>query len=232
MQPSTTGTLSSRDRQILEHVSRYRLTTIAALRRVLGADLSRKAASKIVGRLCDTGYLRAFTLIHPTRYYVLGTRAAKLLGISVQRSLPLGPQALPMEYAALAYAMLSKQSRKRLNPMEILAACPWLTDPMIRATHCFDESHGVLELLRVDLGGPADHVTRKCLADLNERRRLPEFLPFVRSGKFRLVLITATSEKASALRKALDRHDWPTELPIHFSIVSDLLSLTTRKDHA
>jgi hypothetical protein len=71
--------LSSRDREIIDHVCRYRLTTIAALRRTLTGNLTRKAVSKIVHRLCDAGYLQAYTLTHPTRYYVLGTQSAKSL---------------------------------------------------------------------------------------------------------------------------------------------------------
>jgi hypothetical protein len=217
---------------VLDHVARYRLTTIAVLRRTHLKGLSRSATGKVVNRLCSFEYLHGYQLLHPLRYYVLGTQGAKSLGLSAHRSLPLGPQSLPMEYAALIHATLGKRLRKRLNPEEILAICPWLPTNLASAPHCLDETQGVLELLRVDLGGPADHVARKCLADLNTRRRLPDFSSFVHSGRFRLAIITSTTEKASALRHAIDRHDWPVNVPIHFSIVSDLLSLTARKHDA
>lgn len=224
--------LSGRDRNVIDHVARYRLTTIPVLRHTHLRGLSRSAAGKIVGRLCSAEFLQGYSLFHPTRYFVLGSQGAKSLGIGTHRTLPLGPQSLPLEYASLVYATLGKQPRKRLSRREVLALCPWLPESLAAAPHCFDEAHRVLELLRVDLGGPADHVARKCLADINARRRLSEFSNTVRSGKFRLVIITSTADKASALRQAIDRHDWPLELPIHFSIVPDLLSLTARKHDA
>lgn len=226
---SMSGRLTKRDRDVIDHVARYRLTTIPVLRRTCLKGLSRSAAGKIVGRLCSSDYLRGYPLLHPLRYYVLGTQGANSHGLTEHRSLPLGPQSLPMEYAALVYATLGKQPRTRLKRGEVLTICPWLPTSLAAAPHCLDDAQGVLELLRVDLGGPADHVARKCLADLNARRRLRDFAPFVSTGKFRLVIVTSTSEKASVLRQAIDRHDWPVNLPIHFSIVSDLLSLTVRK---
>lgn len=230
--PKTGSTLSIRDREIIEHVVRYRLTTNAVLRRTHLRGLSRSAAGKVIGRLCDLDLLQGFPLSHPSRYYVLSAEAARSFGVAANRSLALGPQSLPTEYAALVYATLGKEPRKRLTRKETLAICPWLPPALVQATHCLDETSSVLELLRVDLGGPADHVARKCLADINARRRFSEFLPFLRRGTFRLVLITTTPGKALALRQAIDRHDWPSELPIHFSIVSDLLSLTTRHHNA
>jgi hypothetical protein len=224
--------LSGRDRDVIDHVARYRLTTFPVLRRTRLRGLSRSAAGKIIGRLCNAEFLQGYPLIHPTRYFVLGSQGAKSLGIGTHRTLPLGPQSLPMEYASLVYATLGIQPRQRLSRREILALCPWLPESLAAAPHCFDETHRVLELLRVDLGGPADHVARKCLADINARRRLADFSSVVRSGKLRLVIITSTADKASALRQAIDRHDWPMELPIHFSIVPDLLSLTARKHDA
>lgn len=223
---------SVRDRLVLDHVARYRLTTIAALRRTPLSGLSRGAVSKIVSRLCGGEYLRSYPLSHPARYFVLGSEGIRALGLSSHRCRPLGPQALPMEFAAQAYATLGKRLRLRLLPIEVQARCPWLPDKLAAAIHCYDEHEDVLELLRIDLGGPPDHVARKCMADINARRRLNEFSALARAGKFRLVVITSTPAKGAALRQSLNRHDWPAEVPIHFSIVPDLLTLTARKHNA
>ncbi len=228
----TGGSLTPRDRDIIEHVARYRLTTVPALRRTHLRGCSAGAVRKIVARLIGSQYLQGYPLVHPGRYYVLGIAGAQALGIATHRTLPLGPQSLPTEFATLVYATHGKQLRKRLFQREVLVHCPWLSQALATAIHCLDESQATLELLRIDLGGPPDHVARKCIADINARRRHAEFLPFVRSGKFRLVVVTATADKARALRQAIDRHDWPAELPIHFSIVSDLLSLTARTHDA
>lgn len=230
--PNTRRRLTDRGRKIVEHVARYRLTTVGVLRRVVTPGLSANAVSKLANRLCDAGYLRKYTLLHPTRYFVLGEAGANLLGIGGHRSSPLGPQSLPMEYAILVYATLGKALRQRLTGDEIQRLCPWLPSALAEAPHCADASRGVLELVRVDLGGPADHVARKCVADVNERRRLREFTNFVAQGRFRLVIITATKEKAAAVQRALDRHGWPAGLLVHFSVVPQLLSLTASRNHA
>ena len=224
--------LTARDRQIVDHVGRYRLTTVEVLRHAVLTGLSRNAVTKLVNRLCDADYLQKYTLLHPTQYFVLGAAGANLLGLGLHRAAPLGPQSLPMEYAVLLYATLGEQPRTRLTKAEVLGTCPWLDPALADAPHCADEQRDVLELVRVDLGGPADHVARKCVADLNQRRRLRDFSPLLAQGRFRLVIITATKEKATAVRQALDRHDWPDGLLIHFSVVSHLLSISVRRNHA
>ena len=176
--------------------------------------------------------MQKYTLLHPIRYFVLGEAGTRLLGITPNRMLSLGPQSLPTEYALLVYANVGKQPRRRLTKQEVLERCPWLPPALAEAPHCSDQSNATLELLRVDLGGPADHVARRCFADIAARLRLREFSAFVREQRFRVVVLTGTKEKAAAIRQALDGHDWPTGLTFHFTVVSDLLSLTTSRNHA
>ena len=99
---------------------------------------------------------------------------------------------------------------------------------LLAAPHCPNEADGTVELVRVDLGGPPDHVARKCANDLRKRCQFREFSAMVADGTFRLVVITGTSQKSAALRCSLDRHEWPKGLRIHMSVVPELLNLTTR----
>jgi len=224
--------ITGRHRTIIEHVGRYRLSTLEVLGRVVLPGTSRNALSKLVNRLCVAGLLAKYPLVHPAYYVVLGHSAAHMLGAGEHRTVPLGPQSLPIEYAVLVYATLGQQPRIRQTTAEILDRCPWLPSGLINAPHCFDDRNQVLELVRVDLGGPADHVARKCAADLTSRRQFAEFAPMVAQQRFRLVVITATPEKAVALRQALDRHDWPAGLLMHLSIVPRLLTLLASHPHA
>lgn len=224
--------LTGRDRQIIDHVARYRLTTVAVLTQAVLPRLSSNAVSKIANRLASAGYLQKFTLLHPVRYFVLGPKAKGLLGRSIRSGAAPGSQSLPTDLAVLAYATLGGQSRMRMERYEVVSLCPWLPLRLASAPHCYDAQHQLIELVRVDLGGTADHVARKCSADLRERLSFPEFLRLVAEGRFRLVIITATSAKAAAIRQAMDRHEWPNGLAIHLSVVSQLLSLTARTHHA
>lgn len=224
--------LSDRDRKVIDHVARYRLTTIPALKKAVLHGLSSNAVAKIANRLTSAGYLQKFTLLHPARYFMLGDKGAAMLGRSGRSGQAAGSQSLPTDYGLLAYATLGKQSRVRMDRSEVLSLCPWLPNHLASAPHCYDAEKAILELVRVDLGGSADHVARKCVADLRERRLIPEFARMLAQSQFRLVVVTATREKAIAIQQALNRHEWPNGLTIHLSVVSQLLSLIARTHHA
>ena len=222
---------TDRDRLILEHVARYRLTTLEAIQRVVLRGLSRNAVNKIANRLCDVGLLGKHTLLYPMNYFVLGELAVRSLGIGMHRAKPLGSQSLPQEFAMLAFATLGAHQHLRLNAAEVKRRCPWLPLSLAMAPHCIDQAD-VLELVRVDLGGPADHVARKCAVDLTERCRIPEFVALVAARQFRLVVITSTTDKVTAIQRALNHHQWPSGLLVHFSVVRQLLSLGASANHA
>ena len=193
--------------------------------------LSRSAANKIANRLCDAGFLRKHPLLYPMNYFVLGELAVRSLGLGCHRAKPLGPQSLPQEFALLAFATLGTHQHLRLNAAEVKRRCPWMPLSFTAAPHCLDEAN-LLELVRVDLGGPAGHVARKCVEDLTERCRVPEFLTLVAAGRLRLVIITATTEKVTAIQRALKHHLWPSGLLVHFAVVPQLLSIGVSANHA
>jgi hypothetical protein len=63
---------------------------------------------------------------------------------------------------------------------------------MTAAPHCIDQAD-VLELIRVDLGGPVDYVARKYATDLISRCRIREFPKLLAERCFRLVVFTFTT---------------------------------------
>lgn len=221
---------TARHRAILDHVARHRITTNKAVQRMCLPQLPLNAVTKVTARLGRAGLLAKYPLIHPRAYYTLGPQAPHVLGTSSSRTSPLGPQALPTEYAALAYAVLGTTYHRRLNAPELKQQCPWLTEELLDNPHCLDQSRDppMVELIRVDLGGKSDHVARKCDADIQARRQHRQFDPFVRQGRFRLVVITGTPEKATAIQTAVSQHFWPDGLQIHLVVVPELLLLTAR----
>ena len=236
MMPTTESSslrpLKARDRQVVEFVARNRLATVETLRRCIFNNSSGNAVAKLVNRLCAVWLLGKYTLFHPVRYFVLGEAGAKVVGLRSARTWALGPQSLPIEYGILLYCTHGHPRRRRLTTQEIRADWPWLSEALAAQPHVLDGPSQMLELLRVDLGGPADHVARKCAHDILARRRCAEFAAMVATGRFRLVVITATPEKATAVRRALDRHVWPSGLRIHTSVLPQLLFLTARGRYA
>jgi hypothetical protein len=220
--------LKVREQRTLEHVVRFRLTTVEVLNRAVLTGDSPNAIAKLVNRLCHQSYLIKHTLIHPTRYYVLGLDGARRLGLTHHRVPSFGPQSLPIEYCVLLYALMGQHQRIRLNRAEVLRWCPWLQPSLAAAPHCADLEKQILELIRVDLGGAATHVARKCVGDITKRRKSRKFSHFVAEGRFRLVVITSTPEKSRAVRQALQAHEWPPGMLVHISVIPQLLALSTR----
>lgn len=226
--------LSARDRKILDHVARYRITVSEILHALFFPDQLPNAVTKVTSRLCQHDYLRRFPLYHPRTYFTLGPKSAQLLGQSPHRTLPLGPQSLPTEFATLAYSTLGRISHQRLTAKELAERWSWMNDrQLLELPHCLDDSAeiAVLELIRVDLGGKPDHVARKCVSDIHQRRRFRPFGHMLKQAEFRLVVVTGTTEKAAAIRDALDQHSWPPGLQLHLAVIPDLLQLTARLSH-
>ena len=227
--------LQARVRQILEHIERNRLTTHAVLRHLLFPGQKLNTLVKLTRRLCRTGYLQKFPLVPPQVYFVLGPTAVRQLGLPMRRTAPLGPQALPIQYAVLAFATLSRTHHQRLTTAELQTRYPWLRKSLTAVPHCLDESdtnRPCLELVRVDLGAATEHVIRKCDCDIERRLRFPQFQELLRTQQFRLVVITGTADKAAAIRAAVNLHRWPDGLSIHLTVVTDLLPLLSRTVHA
>ena len=107
-------------------------------------------------------------------------------------------------------------------------SAPDMPVPLAEFPYCLDEKQAppILELIRVDLGGKPDHVARKCDTDIELRKPVKHLMARLRAGSFRLVVITATSNKAAAIRNSLSQHIWPSGLTIHLAIVPELLHLT------
>jgi hypothetical protein len=170
-----------------------------------------------------------FPLSHPRAYFTLGEGEARNRGLPPNRCQPLGPQSLPIQYAILAYATLGATQHQRLTPNELRPLCPWMAPRLARLPHCLDDGRPpVLEALQVDLGGTPDHVARKCGVAIAARRGLPGFDRLLERGGFRLVVLTATAEKAAAIRASISQHVWPDGLKIHLAVIPDLLQLTAR----
>lgn len=232
---STTKTLrrrrmSNRDRQILDHVRRFRLTTNEVVQKLFLPNQQLNAVTKVTARLASSGLLRSFPLYHPRTYFTLGDEGAAYLGMPENRALPLGPQSLPTEFAVLSYATLGRGYRERLTREELSERYSISDRGLIEQP--YTDTDGVLELIRVDLGGAPDHIARKCKRDVELRVDSNEFRPVLEAGHFRLVVVTCTQEKSAAISSALNHHLWPDGLMIHLAIVPDLIFLTARLNDA
>ena len=223
--------LSQRDQLILEHVARYRITTNEVVHKLHFRRQRPNAVTKVTARLTRLDSLRRATLDHPRAYFTLGSAGTAMLGLPENRALPLGPQSLPTEFGVLAFAALGRSTRRRLTRQELQERFPDFEQGIIEQAYCLDAA-GVLELVRVDLGGAPDHIARKCRADMQSRLAAASFAKLIAAGQFRLVVVSCTTEKAAAIGEALQRHLWPDGLLFHLAVVPELILLTASLNDA
>ncbi len=217
--------MQQRDNDILRLTDRFRLGTNLAYRQVIFTEQSLNAVTKVTARLCQQGWLRRYPLIPPEDYFMLGPAAVRDLGYANRRSEPLGSQALPTDYAVLLYG--SHGQRTRLLRSELSESFPWLPIELTHAPYCRSTS-GVLELIRVDLGGSPQHVAKKAAADCSVRWEIAEFRELVGQQRFQMVILTTTSSKARLIRQAIEAASWNTSIRLHLAIVPRLTLLQLR----
>lgn len=220
--------LGPRDNDIFEHLGRYRLTTREVLHRLFFDELELNAVTKVTSRLCRDGFLNRFELYPSHSYFVLGGEGARVLGVTKKRTEAMGVQSLPIEYATLAYCT-AKPGRERLTRQELQEHHPQYLAPGIDASHYYLDHDGEkarLAYIRVDCGGSADHVVRKCRGDLEERQEHPPFAELIGRGQFLIAVVTGRAEKAAAIHEALKRHSWPIRFRIE--VIPELVGLIPR----
>ena len=219
--------LSRRDRRIVDHVVRFRLSTNEVLHQHFFPGQRANAVTKVTARLCQWAYLQKFPLVHPRSYLLPGPRAVQELGVPLTRTYPLGPQSLPSEYGVLAYGTRGAKLLARLTRAELKERYPFFEQAWLEAPHCWNRLRepACLELVRVDLGGAADHVARKCLADIDARMQSGLCRRLIEQRRLRLVVVTGTTDKLAAISQSLEKRVWPNSMAIHLVSLPELLPL-------
>jgi hypothetical protein len=222
--------LTTRDREIIEHVVRYRISTNEVIQKLFFEGAHATSVTRITARLCSTGWLSAFPLIYPTKYFVPGKLAASAYGLPLARTYPLGPQSLPTEFAVLEYAAANTPHVVRLDLGQIQSLLPWYEEEWFHAPHCKrgSEEKQTLELVRVDLGGPADHIARKCRRDIGLRHKAVKFTHLIANQAFGMAIITGSTQKAAAIQSALKSHHWPENLTFRIAVFVSLIPILPR----
>lgn len=218
--------MRERDEQILQLTDRFRLGTNLAYRQVIFGDQSLNAVTKVTARLCQHGWLRRYPLIPPEDYFTLGPAAVRNLGYASRRSEPLGSQSLPIDYAVLLYG--THGQRSRLLKTELSESFPWLSEELTHAPYCRSNG-GMLELIRVDLGGSPQHVAKKAAADCSARWEIDEFRVLVDQQRFQMVILTTTPSKARLIRQAVEAAAWNDRVRLHLAIIPRLTLLQLRQ---
>ncbi len=222
--------LPQRKRLIVEQIVRDRIATNESIRQGHFARLHPTSVTRITSDLVCQGWLSAYPLSYPTKYFRAGKRAISAYGLSESRSLPLGPQALPTEFGLLEYTSRHAESVLRATSSELTQLYPWYSKNWQATPHCIRRANEKLwlELIRVDLGGPVDHIARKCRDDIETRCVNHHFRALIKERGFCLVLITGSLEKSAEIQRSLRSIDWPEGMSFRLAEFVSLLPLLPR----
>ena len=215
------GKLVDRDYEILEHLKRYRLTTRDVLHRLFFSDSEINAVSKVTSRLVKHGYMASHDWDAAKVYFTVGPEACRLFGLAKTKCKPLGPQAFPTELGALMFCCGGLVQRKRLLVSEIAKSQPNLLGKGLDSSHYYiEELDGGVKLLgyiRVDQGGPPDHIARKCAGDLEKRRKNDALRELIDTDRFVIAIVTGHSSKADRIKENLARRQWTVRFRVEVS---------------
>ncbi len=202
--------LQPRDRLLLEHVARYRLTTVEVVHKLFFAGKDVETAKSVLKRM-NAGYLRSQPLFGRRRYYQLSSVSASMLGEPDEATRPFGPSALPTRFGVVSFCCLGPgPERVRLRQLEFEEAFPELAD--LRFNDTYLERAGTtpkLGRILLDLGGDHLRFLRKVHEYARRDMAHRHFRQMVEAGAFVLTLITAEETKRAAIVEALSRRPLP-----------------------
>lgn len=207
--------LTPRDMEILEFVCRYRIGTVEMLAEQVFSDKdSWENIRRVLRRLERRGLLRRESWDRGFSYYVLTPRGCRVLGISPRTPRPLTEQSLPVVLAIAYYCV--RHGEERLTAKEFAELYPSFWQPGMRSSSyaLVDTPDGLkLELLVVDRGGAARRIRSRVRRAIKQRCVLPDFETLMEIERFRLNVLTGTTEQRDKIDRQLDKESFaPVEV--------------------
>jgi hypothetical protein len=223
-------TLDDRQRVLLQHVARYRLTTVAAVRTVTALRLKTNAnALAFLQQMVRDGWLGEAQFDRHESYFFLTKQGTNAISRSASRFGPLSESAKLRAFAMLAFCRLMNANRERLSPDDLRRLVPGLDTSGMNATFYAErtDTARTLGFARLDIDGTGrwDRILATLAEDVRNFEAEPSLKPFIAAKSFEVTLITLTPEKAERLRTTFFEKQSPTIL-VNFIAVPRLLTLT------
>lgn len=188
---------------LLEHVSRYRLSTFAVMSQLPQFVGRSPRYLRRVLRYCRDAQLMSSAILHSgSRYWFLEAVGAERCGLDTGRSGPLSENAKIRAYAMLLFCFCSDRTRHLLTGSELCGTLAVLHRQGMPATYYLDPSgDGNIGLARIDAGrhGRWDRIVNTIKSDITQHLGLPGFRDFIDADRFEISVLTAFPAKAARL---------------------------------
>lgn len=234
MAPTTTKTWrpEERDRAILDHVRRFRISTPEVIHRLYFSDKTSNAVTKVTTRLREEGNLVSYPLFEKHIYFVLGPKADPG---NERAGTAYGTLGLVRAYGTLAFCCLGEEMHDRLDNEEWEDVRRMLgLSPGFAYLDYFMEQQGSdarLNWIRVDHGADRRRLVQICRRKVYDWMHADGFDELVKAGRFGVTLVTAEARKQASLNAAFERE--PIEgVPVRVALVPGLSQLIAYQTHA
>lgn len=198
--------LMDRDRLIVEHVARYRMTIREIVHAHFMPETDINAVTKVLARLTGARLLARHTLHDSRGYWTLGLLGARQRGLHEKRAYAVGYNAVIEHYGILAFCCAGNTRRELLTREEFEERFPGHSHPSIqRPAYYIDEHDGIrrLGMIVVDRNGDPIRLIRKCMGEMRRRVSIPAFLARFRQQDFVCAIVTGDPERKQVLERLL-----------------------------
>lgn len=227
--------LTARDTDIIEHVARFRMTTVQVLTRLYFGNKreSENAAVKVTLRLRQASYLAAHPLLERTLYFVPGPAATPN---DRTAGGPLTNQVLIPCYAALMVCNAVEEDAVYIPQSDHrrLFAENGLGDSFVHPQlhYYLDHPSGIgprLVAIRVDYRRDCRSLVSRTHQVLNAHMKREAFRNLVEAKRFAVTVATGSVRKRDRIQAMYDKNP-NNGIPLRTVFVDDLDELIATKD--
>ena len=218
--------LTTRDQDVLDHIHRYRISTLEVLHRLFWLPpASLNSVSQVLQRL--DGYLHSAPLYGSRKYYLLTPSLARDYGEEDDFAKPLkSSQSLARHIAILEHCCMGDEPRDRITSREFKEGYPTYDISGV-GRHSYFHTEDVpakLRWLEVDARAKPRSRANACLEKFKKRLEHEPFRKLVKDGQFGVVLVTTSERKRQQLQRCFDKLEpFPLEIVVNTTVREILL---------
>lgn len=196
------GEWRDRDRQILQHIGRYRLSLRCVLEHLFFED---RSCANVIQRLLRDGRIQSFQKIAGgLSHYELTLAEAQRQGVPLDRARGFGGQALGTHLGVLWFCCMETKQRKRLEPHELQQL---FGDNKFRAPHCAEMGDRP-RVLRVHVVGEKTRtrdLLKRVRSEIRRVRDNETIAKWLRARRYGFALLVGEAAQHERLKRSVGR---------------------------
>lgn len=207
------GNPSDRDRLVLSHLGRYRLSFKEIIGHLFfgGAD-----PQKALDRLRDAGFIDVQKgFVGNRTAYRLVARGAAAVNLNRRRGEALGPESLPAHLAILAFCFLKRRPRILLEDND--SAEIFGESPPPGRYHCLEHGSQGTRVYHLSVPGPStppDEVVQGTRRHIAECLKSREFRPWVNYKLYTQAILVDNPERQAEIARLIERAEYVEGKPL------------------